>query len=59
MERLLADTDRSMPFPPAGMRVRRGKRSGRQRVRLPHGYLDNLDDDAPPGAEAEAETSGG
>ncbi len=55
----LADVDRSVPFPPAGMRARRGKRSGTQRVALPHGYLDQLDDDSPPGPEAEDATSGG
>jgi hypothetical protein len=53
------DIDRSLPFPPAGMRARRGKRSGTQTVRLPHGYLDNLEDETPPGAEAEQAVSGG
>ncbi len=56
---LTADADRSLPFPPAGMRTRRGKRSGTQRVHLPHGYLDNLDDDTPPCAAAEDAESGG
>jgi nifR3 family TIM-barrel protein len=56
----LANTvDRDIPFPPAGMRARRGKRSGTQEVHLPHGYLDNLDDDTPPSAAAEDATSGG
>ena len=56
----LANTvNRDTPFPPAGMRARRGKRSGTQRVQLPHGYLDNLDDDTPPCAAAEDATSGG
>ncbi|MHC4339190.1 MAG: tRNA dihydrouridine synthase DusB [Planctomycetota bacterium] len=54
-----ADADRKAPFPPAGMRARRGKRSGTQTVRLPHGYLDSLDDDTPPCAEAEDAPSGG
>ena len=44
----LAQTDPSTPFPPDAMRVPRGKASGRQRVQLPEGYLDQLDDDAPP-----------
>jgi nifR3 family TIM-barrel protein len=54
-----ADADREAPFPPAGMRARRGKRSGTQKVRLPHGYLDRLDDDTPPCAEAEDTPTGG
>ena len=56
---LVADLDRSTPFPPAGMRVKRGKSGGRQEVALPPGYLDTLDDDVPPCAEAEALVSGG
>jgi nifR3 family TIM-barrel protein len=55
----LADVDRTLPFPPAGMRVKRGKRSGTQAVSLPPGYLDDLEDDTPPGAEAEELVSGG
>jgi hypothetical protein len=41
------------------MRVPRGKTAGTQRVALPEGYLDHLDDAVPPGAEAEAADSGG
>ena len=41
------------------MRAKRGKRGGRQKVRVPHGYLDRLDDDLPPGMEAEELVSGG
>ena len=55
----IADVDRDQPFPPAGMRVKRGKRAGVQKVSLPHGYLDNPDDDTPPGADAEQLVSGG
>ncbi|MGQ0613955.1 MAG: tRNA dihydrouridine synthase DusB [Planctomycetaceae bacterium] len=51
--------DRETPFPPAGMRVHRGKRSGTQQVHLPHGYLDARDDDGAPSAEAELAESGG
>jgi hypothetical protein len=47
------------PFPPSAMRVPRGKSSGTQQVSLPEGYLDELDNDAPPCAEAEDEFSGG
>ena len=43
--------DRDRPFPPEAMRVRRGKTSGRQRVALPEGYLDNLEDAIPPASE--------
>ena len=53
------DVDRDTPFPPAGMRVRRGKGAGKQKVHLPDGYLDNLDDDTAPGEEAEVLVSGG
>ena len=55
----LAHVDRSIPFPPAGMRAKRGKRSGTQKVALPHGYLDDRDDDTPPCAAAEDPASGG
>jgi nifR3 family TIM-barrel protein len=53
LEDLLRALDRSVPFPPVAVRARRGKRSGTQVVSLPPGYLDRLDDDAPPCAEAE------
>jgi nifR3 family TIM-barrel protein len=55
----LGAVDRSLPYPPEAMRVPRGKTSGTQRVALPEGYLDHLDDDTAPGAEAEAADSGG
>jgi hypothetical protein len=55
----LATIDRETPFPPDGMRAKRGKRGGTQKVALPHGYLDQLDDDTPPCAEAEDPASGG
>jgi nifR3 family TIM-barrel protein len=51
--------DRARPYPPEAMRVPRGKTGGRQRVALPEGYLDALDDDSPPGVLAEAADSGG
>jgi nifR3 family TIM-barrel protein len=51
--------DRDLPFPPEGMRVRRGKTSRQQRVSLPDGYLESLDDDTPPSADAEVLVSGG
>ncbi|MHC4958837.1 MAG: tRNA dihydrouridine synthase DusB [Planctomycetota bacterium] len=59
LHELAAGIDRTLPFPAAGMRARRGKRSGTQRVVLPHGYLDDRMDDTPPCAEAEEAISGG
>ena len=47
LEVLLQDVDRSQPFPPSAMRVVRGKATGIQKVALPPGYLNNLDDDTP------------
>jgi uncharacterized protein (DUF3820 family) len=41
------------------MRLPRGKRAGRQKVALPEGYLDDLEDDTPPGRAAEEAISGG
>jgi nifR3 family TIM-barrel protein len=59
LQAVLADADPSLRFPPRAMRMRRGKSSGTQKVALPEGYLDDLDDDTPPGPEAEDEESGG
>jgi hypothetical protein len=59
LEAVLAEVDRELVYPPEAMRVPRGKTSGTQRVALPEGYLDALDDDAPPGILAEAADSGG
>jgi nifR3 family TIM-barrel protein len=56
---VLATVDRTQPFPPAAMRVQRGKTGGTQKVALPEGYLDELDDATPPCVEAEAADSGG
>ncbi|HVQ29571.1 MAG TPA: tRNA dihydrouridine synthase DusB [Vicinamibacteria bacterium] len=58
-EAILAGIERSLPFPPDAMRVPRGKTAGTQKVALPEGYLEHLDDAVPPGAEAEAADSGG
>jgi len=44
---LFRDVDRGQPFPPSAMRVVRGKATGTQKVALPLGYLDNLEDDIP------------
>ncbi|HEY6877364.1 MAG TPA: tRNA dihydrouridine synthase DusB [Polyangiales bacterium] len=60
LEAALASADASTPFPPSAMRVPRGKASGRQRVQLPEGYLEQLDDDRPPTEEvSEAEELSG
>jgi nifR3 family TIM-barrel protein len=59
LESILTEVDRSQPFPPEAMRVPRGKTAGRQKVALPEGYLDDLEDATPPAPEAEAADSGG
>jgi hypothetical protein len=59
LEKILAEVAPETPFPVAAMRARRGKRGGRQKVMLPDGYLDDLEDATPPGADAEDPTSGG
>jgi len=59
LREVLAGVDRSLPYPPEAMRVPRGKTAGTQRVALPEGYLDHLDDDVAPGPEAETADSGG
>ncbi len=55
----IATVDPQTPFPPAAVRVSRGKSGGTQRVALPEGYLDALEDATPPGPEAESADSGG
>ncbi len=59
LDEVLSAVDRSLPYPPEAMRVPRGKTAGTQKVALPEGYLDHLDDEAVPGPEAEAADSGG
>lgn len=59
LQEILAGIDRRLPFPPEAMRVKRGKSGGTQKVALPDGYLDHLDDETPPDPEAEAADSGG
>jgi hypothetical protein len=47
--RLFDGAERQQTFPPSAMRVVRGKTTGvQQRVALPAGYLDDLDDPTPP-----------
>ena len=45
---ILAELDPALPFPLHALRVNRAKRGGTQQVRLPHGYLDDREDDTPP-----------
>jgi len=45
---LLSSLDRSSPFPPGALRVSRCKDGGTQRVTLPQGFWDDLDDETPP-----------
>jgi nifR3 family TIM-barrel protein len=59
LEEILAGIDRAEPWPPKGHLVRRGKRSGTQKVALPDGYLDDLLDATPPDRTAEDPVSGG
>src|SRR5881409_508715 len=59
LEQLFCHVDRSQPFPPSAMRVVRGKATGTQKVSLPAGYLDNVEDDAPlPGSDLDAGDGG-
>jgi nifR3 family TIM-barrel protein len=59
LEQLGAEIDADEPFPANALRAVRGKRGRQARVVLPHGYLDQLDDDRPPDPEAESLSSGG
>jgi tRNA-dihydrouridine synthase len=59
LQTALDGVDRGLPFPPDAIRVPRGKTAGTQKVALPEGYLDDLEDATPPGAEAETADSGG
>jgi nifR3 family TIM-barrel protein len=51
LDALLDTLDPEEAFPPAAMRVTRGKSSGTQRVSLPPSYLEQREDDTPPEAE--------
>jgi len=59
LEDALALTNGDLEFPPEAMRMKRGKKGGRQKVSLPAGYLDDLFDATPPGPLAEDPVSGG
>jgi nifR3 family TIM-barrel protein len=59
LEQSIAMLPPDTPFPAAALRVRRGKAAGTQRVALPDGYLDALDDDAPPIEREALDADGG
>ena len=46
LEQLFSSVDLEQAFPPSAMRVVRGKATGTQKVALPIGYLNDLEDDA-------------
>ncbi len=56
---LLETCDVAEPFPVEALRAVRGKRGRLDKVALPAGYRDQLDDDTPPGREAALLGSGG
>jgi nifR3 family TIM-barrel protein len=55
----LSRLDPDEAFPVGSMRVPRGKTGGTQKVALPAGYLEQLDDDTPPEAETLDDLNGG
>jgi nifR3 family TIM-barrel protein len=56
---LFSVADRSQPFPPSAMRVARGKTSGVQKITLPNGYMDDIEDSTPwAGADDDAGDGG-
>jgi nifR3 family TIM-barrel protein len=59
LEELLSLVNPAKAYPLESLRIPRGKSGPSQKVALPEGYLDNLDDDTPPGVEAENPLSGG
>lgn len=59
LDTLLSSCDGDEPFPEHALRAVRGKRGRQRKVALPDGYLDQLDDDRAPHADAEQLSSGG
>jgi nifR3 family TIM-barrel protein len=59
LREVLGSVDPDLPYPQNAHLVRRGKRTGTQKVVLPPGFLDNRMDPTPPGADAEDSFSGG
>ena len=58
LTKALGEINRDEAYPENAHLFRRGKRQGTQKVVLPHGYLDNLDDDTPPEDEGDAVSGG-
>ncbi len=52
---ILEEGDGTAEFPPTAMRAKRGKKGGRQKVVLPEGFRDDLEDETPPAAEEEGD----
>ncbi len=59
LDDLIAEMDHNAVLVPGGQRITRGHTNGPRPVHLPHGYLDNLDDETPPSELAEAMANGG
>jgi nifR3 family TIM-barrel protein len=55
---VLSGIQRDEPYPDNAHLMRRGKRQGTQKVVLPEGYLDDLDDDTPPEDDGDAVSGG-
>ena len=51
LESILAEGDPDLLFPARAMRMNRGKKGGRQRVLLPEGFRNDLEDTTPPESE--------
>jgi nifR3 family TIM-barrel protein len=51
LDAILAEGDPELLFPARAMRLPRGKKAGRQKVVLPYGFRDDLQDTTPPEAE--------
>lgn len=51
LDAILDEGDRELYFPAGAMRMKRGKKGGTQKVVLPEGFRDNLEDTTPPEAE--------
>ena len=51
LDTILAEGDPELLFPPRAMRLPRGKKGGHQKVVLPYGFRDDLQDATPPQAE--------
>ncbi|MEZ4380820.1 MAG: tRNA dihydrouridine synthase DusB [Nannocystaceae bacterium] len=58
LRQIATEVERDLPFSPSAMRVPRGKTAGTQKVVLPAGFLDDVDDPTPL-VEAERAVSGG